>query len=368
MQQHTTSAAPMTRGVAGGQTVGLDVGDRYTHVCVLDAAGEVVDEGRVRTTPEAMRQRFGAMPRARVVLETGTHSLWLSALVTDCGHEVVVANARRLRLIAEHDAKSDRTDAETLARLGRVDPTLLAPIRHRSRATHADLAVVRARDAVVRVRTLLVNHVRGAVKAVGARVPASSTPAFARRARPAVPEELAPALGPVFAVLEDLTRVITAYDRAVAARCVHRYPETARLTQVAGVGPLTALCYVLTLEDPARFPCSRTVGAYLGLRPKQASSGERTPQLRITKAGDGMLRRLLVGSAHYILGPFGPDCTLRRWGLQLAARGGKNAKKRAVVAVARKLAVLLHRLWVTGERYEPLGRATGTQEVASVTA
>jgi len=216
------------------------------------------------------------------------------------------------------------------------------------------LAKLRARDAVVRVRTLLVNHVRGAVKAVGARVPTCSTPAFARRARPAVPEELAPAFGAVFALLEDLNRVIASYDRAVAARCTRSYPETARLTQVAGVGPLTALCYVLTLEDPARFARSRTVGAYLGLRPKQASSGERRPQLRITKAGDGMLRRLLVGSAHYILGPFGPDCALRRWGLRLAARGGKNAKKRAVVAVARKLAVLLHRLWTTGDRYDPL--------------
>ena len=277
MAQHTTTATAMTRGAGIEQTIGLDVGDRHTYLCVLDAAREVVEEGRVRTTPEGVRQRFGAVPRARVVLETGTHSRWPSALVNECGHEVVVANARRLRLIAEHDGKSDRTDAETLARLGRVDPALLAPIRHRARATHADLAVVRARDAVVRVRTLLVNHVRGAVKAVGARVPASSPPAFARRARAAVPEELAPALGPVFAVLEDLNRVVAAYDRAVAA-------------------------------------------------------------------------------------PFSPDCTLRRWGLQLAPRGGRNAKKRAVVAVARKLAVLLHRLWVPGEQYEPLRGATDRPE------
>jgi transposase len=360
MYQHTTHGSLTT--------VGLDVGDRYTYLCVLDAAGEVAEEGRVRSTPEAIRQRFSPQSRARVVLETGTHSLWLSALLTECGHEVVVANARRLRLIAEHDAKSDRTDAETLARLGRVDPALLAPIRHRERATQADLAVVRARDAVVRVRTLLVNHVRGAVKAVGARVPACSTHAFARRARPAVPEELAPALGAVFGLLEELNRAITGYDRAVATQCAGAYPETTRLMQVAGVGPLTALAYVLTLEDPARFPRSRAVGAYLGLSPKQASSGARTPQLRITKAGDGMLRRLLVGSAHYILGPFGPDCDLRRWGVQLAARGGKNAKKRAVVAVARKLAVLLHRLWTTGEPYEPLRRARRAPALVSATA
>ena len=364
MLQHTTTAAQRLEGA----TVGLDVGDRYTHLCVLDAAGEIIEEGRLRTTPAAIRQRFARAPRQRVVLETGTHSPWMNALLTELGHKVVVANARRLRLIAEHDTKRDRTDAELLARLGRVDPALLAPVQHRALATQADLAVVRARDAVVRVRTLLVNHVRGAVKAVGARVPVCSTPAFARRARPAVPTELAPALGAVFGLLEDLNRVIAAYDRAVGARCERSYPETARLTQVAGVGPLTALCYVLTLEDPARFARSRAVGAYLGLRPKQASSGERSPELRITKAGDGMLRRLLVGSAHYILGPFGPDCDLRRWGLRLAAHGGKNAKKRAVVAVARKLAVLLHRLWVTGERYEPLRRARSTPEVVIATA
>lgn len=247
MLQHITMAAQRPEGA----TVGLDVGDRYTHLCVLDAAGEIVEEGRLRTTPAAIHQRFARASRQRVVLETGSHSPWMNPLLTELGHEVLVATARRLRLIAEHDATRDRTDAETLARLGCVDPALLAPIQPRALATQADLAVVRARDAVVRVRTLLVNHVRGAVKAMGARVPVCSTPAFARRAWPAVPEELAPALGGVFGLLGELNRVIAAYDRAVAARCERTYPETARLTQVAGVGPLTAFAYVLTLEDPA---------------------------------------------------------------------------------------------------------------------
>jgi transposase len=129
------------------------------------------------------------------------------------------------------------------------------------------------------------------------------------------------------------------------------------LTQVSGVGTLTAMAFVLTIEEPHRFRRSRDVGCYLGLRPKQQDSGERSPQLRITKAGDSYLRKILVSSAHYIIGPFGPDTDLRRWGLKLCERGGKNAKKRAVVAVARKLAVLLHRLWVTGEVYEPLRNA-----------
>ena len=360
MQQHTTNAAPMT--------VGLDVGDRYSYLCVLDAAGEVVEEGRIPTTAAALQRRFLSAERMRIVLETGTHSPWMSRALEALGHEVLVANARRLRLIAEHDTKSDRVDAETLARLGRADPRLLAPVRHRAHGAQADLAVVRARDALVRTRTLLVNHVRGAVKSVGGRLPKCSTHSFSRQAGGEIPAELVPALGAILATIDEVSRAIRTYDRRVAELGTASYPETAVLRQVPGVGPVTALCYVLTLEDPARFPRSRAVGSYLGLRPKQDDSGDSVPQLRITKAGDQMLRRLLVGSAHYILGPFGPDCDLRRWGLRLAARGGKNAKKRAVVAVARKLAVLLHRLWSTGAAYEPLRRAATSEEVVRATA
>ena len=215
--------------------------------------------------------------------------------------------------------------------------------------------LLRAREALVRTRTVLVNHVRGAVKAVGGgRLPACSTASFARLAAPAIPDALRPALASVLETIATLSTTITAYDRRIEQMAASRYPVTAQLRQVAGVGPLTALCYVLTLEDPARFRSSRVVGSYLGLRPRRGDSGQRITQLGITKAGDGQLRRLLVSSAQYILGPFGPDADLRRWGESLAARGGKNAKKRAVVAVARKLAVLLHRLWATGLVYEPL--------------
>lgn len=347
--------------MAAVETGGLDVSDRYTHVCVVSGGGEVVDEGRVPTTAEALRRRFGGLPRMRLVLETGAHSPWISRLLEDGGHEVLVANARRVRLIAESDSKSDRTDAETLARLGRLDPALLKPIRHRGADAQLDLALIRARDALVQARTQLVNHVRGAVKAVGGRLPKCSTESFPRRVPVAIPAALRPALTPLLDVIATITTEVRGYDHQVEAVAMTRYPETAALRQVPGVGALTALSYVLTLEDPARFPKSRAVGSYLGLRPKQRDSGERAPALRITKAGDAFLRRLLVGSAHYILGPFGPDTDLRRWGLTLAARGGKNAKKRAVVAVARKLAVLLHRLWVTGDVYEPLRLAARRQ-------
>lgn len=346
MGQDTTMAAVVTGG--------LDVSDRYTYVCVLNLGGQVVDEGRVPTSAEALRRRFGGLPRTRLVLETGAHSPWVSRLLEECGHEVLVANARQVRLIAESDSKTDRTDAETLARLGRLDPALLKPIRHRGPAAQRDLALIRARDALVQARTQLVNHVRGAVKTVGGRLPKCSTESFPMRVRVAIPEALRPALTPLLDVIATITTEVRRYDHQVEALATTRYPATAALRQVTGVGALTALSYVLTLEDPARFPKSRAVASYLGLRPKQRDSGERAPALRITKAGDTFVRRLLVGSAHYILGPFGPDTDLRRWGLTLAARGGKNAKKRAVIAVARKLAVLLHRLWVSGAVYEPL--------------
>jgi transposase len=157
-----------------------------------------------------------------------------------------------------------------------------------------------------------------------------------------------------------LSDCIQEYDEKIEKLGREKYGPTAG----KGVGPITALAYVLTLENPDRFVKSRDVGPYLGLVPKQEDSGESPPQLGISKAGDTMMRRLLVGSAHHILGPFGPDTDLRRYGLRLCERGGKNAKKRAAVAVARKLAVLLHCLWVSGEVYEPLRQGTSAMAPA----
>lgn len=335
-------------------TIGLDVGDRYTHMAMVDDAGELVEEGRIRTTSEAVIRRFRGMPATRIALEVGPHSPWLSRLLEGLGHEVLVANSRKLRFIYDSDNKSDRLDAEALARVARLDPKLLRPIRHRSEDTQQDLAIIRSREVVVAARTALINHTRGSVKAMGVRLPRCSAPTFARKMMPHIPEGLRPALSPVLETIRELSTRIRTYDREIERLCEEVYPETALLRQISGVGPLTALSYMLVLEDPLRFPRSRAVGPYLGLRPRHAGSGEEDPQLRICKTGDKLLRKLLVQSAHYIIGPFGPDTDLRRWGLKLCARGGKNAKKRAAVAVARKLAVLLHRLWVTGMVYEPL--------------
>jgi transposase len=344
-------------------TAGLDLGDRYSYLCLIDQQnGEVMEEGRLRTTPEALRRRFSSERPLRVAIETGTHSPWVSRLLEECGHEVLVANARKLRLIYANKRKTDEVDAENLARLARLDPKLLYPLKHRGEGSQAHLAIIRSRQALVGCRTQLVNHVRGAVKSFGGRLPKCPARSFHKRAAEHVPEALGPALGPMLEQIGSLTERIREYERQLETVSEEHYPETQLLRQIEGIGPLTALTFVLTVEDPYRFESSRSVGAYLGLVPARDQSGDRDPQKRISKEGDQMLRKLLVGSAHYILGPFGSDSDLRRHGQKIAARGGKNAKKRAVVAVARKLAVLLHTLWVSGEVYDPLREAHRRQE------
>jgi transposase len=336
-------------------TIGLDVSDRTCEACVLDSAsGDVLERFGLETTRSGLERRLGGRGRARVVIEAGGHSPWMSRTLAALGHEVIVANPRKVRLIAASDHKTDRVDAETLARLGRADVRLLHPVRHRSEKSQRHLALMRARDQLVGTRTALINHVRGAVKSFGARIPSTSAEAFATKAKSALPADLSPALEPLLETIAGLTASIRRYDAQVEALCEHDYPETSLLREVKGVGPLTALAFVVTLESPKRFRRSRQVGAYLGLRPRMAQSGDTDPQLPITKAGDTFLRRLLVSSAHYILGPFGPDCALRRIGLRLMATGGASAKKRAVVAIARRLAVLLHSLWKTAEIYDPM--------------
>jgi transposase len=278
-----------------------------------------------------------------------------------------VANARKLRLIYASKQKSDEVDAENLARLARVDPRLLYPLKHRGEDAQAHMAIIRSRQALVDCRTQLVNHVRGAVKSFGARLPKCPARSFHKRASEHIPQALWPALGPILEQIASLTQRIRDYERELETISKEHYPETELLRQVEGVGTLTALTFVLTLEDPYRFEKSRSVGAYLGLVPARDRSGDRDPQKHISKEGDEMLRKLLVGSAHYILGPFGSDSDLRRHGQKIASRSAKNAKKRAAVAVARKLAVLLHSLWMSGEIYEPLRnayRSGGRQEAA----
>jgi transposase len=344
-------------------TVGVDLGDQWSNYCILGLEGETLVEGQLRTTREDVAEFFRALLAARVILEVGTHSAWVREVVVGCGHEVLVANPRLMDGTKRRKRKNDRIDANQLARLGRIDPQSLFPMEHRSTEVRQDLVVLRARDALVSVRTQLINTTRGLVKSMGTRLPKCSSPSFAHQVEEALPAEVRESLLPLVRLAEALSDCIQVYDERIEKLGQEKYRHTELLRQVKGVGPLTSLAYVLTLENPDRFAKSRDVGPYLGLVPKQEDSGDSQPQLGISKAGDVMLRRLLVGSAHYILGPFGPDTDLRRYGLRLCERGGKNAKKRAAVAVARKLAVLLHRLWISGEVYEPLRHAPPTAEV-----
>jgi transposase len=323
------------------------------NVCVLDNGGDILWECQVRCTQEGLSALFDSMAPARVAIEASTHSPWVSRLLSELGHEVLVGNPRKLRMIYRNARKCDAHDAQMLARICRMDPALLCPIQHRGRQAQVDMTVLKSRNALVETRTRLVNHVRSLVKSVGERLPSCQAEAFHRKMGAFIPEDLKSALLPMLEILKKVTEKILAYDKAIAELSVQRYPECEVLQSIQGIGPITSLAYVLTIEDPTRFEKSRDVGAYLGLVPRLDQSGNMDPQLRITKTGCAYLRRLLVSAAQYILGPFAQDSKLRKWGLELCARGGKNGKKRAVVAVARKLCVLMHRLWMDGTFWEP---------------
>jgi transposase len=365
MKKNSTAQRSPKRAAAreeGPITIGMDLGDKVSRYCVLGGQeSDQVMEGSVGMNKKAMLQKFARMRRCRVAMEVGTQSGWVSRLLSRLGFEVIVANARQVQLISASSRKNDRMDARLLARLARVDPQLLRPIRHRSEQGQADLMTIRVRATLMETRTKLVNAARGLAKTVGERLPACDADALDVKKMEGLPELLCDRLRPLLEEVESLTAQIKKLDTTIEQIARTSYPETELLRQVSGVGILIALTFVLTVGDRERFLKSRDVGCYLGLRPKQSESGQSQPELSITKEGDRYLRTLLVQGAHLIVNRRGPDTDLKRWGLKLASHGGKNAKKRAIVAVARKLAVLLHRLWVSGEVYEPLRNSQAAQ-------
>ena len=332
------------------ETIGIDLGDKVSRYCIVDEDGEAVEEGSFRNQASSIEKHFGGEPR-RIALEAGAQSAWISRELKRLGHEVIVANPRELKWITASDTKNDPVDARKLALLARADVRLLRPVEHRTAEQQAELSVIRARDAILRARTLLVNAARGIAKGFGVRLPKTITSTFGQRALDPLPPLLRTVLGGLLDKIDALSREITGYDQQIG-QLAGQHPELERLESIPGVGRLTAMTFVLTLGRAERFAHSRDVAGFLGLRPKQRQSGARDPQLGITKSGDGYLRKLLVQCAHHILGHWGRDSALRRWGLA-KAEGGKKATLRAIVAVARKLSVLLHRLWVSGESFKP---------------
>ena len=337
---------------APSRTIGIDLGDRESVFCELDDAGKVLERGSVCNTHAAFEQHFGTKSSARVVIEASCQSQWICRCLEELGHQVIVANPRQVELISKSNRKSDHNDAELLARIGRMDPQLLSPVTMRSEESAAVRTMLRARSQLVSIRTRLVNMVRSETKVTGSRIPTCSAKSFHRQARPHLPAALRSTLEPVLDVLAELQLRIEAYDKDVDQLCAEKYPATQVLRQVKGVGPLVALTYVVTIDDPRRFPRSRALGSFLGLVPRSFQSGDRDPQLSISKAGDREMRKLLVGAASYVLRKPSPACDLKRYGMRIARGGSKRDGARARVAVARKLAVLLHRLWLTGEVYD----------------
>jgi transposase len=334
--------------------IGIDLGDKHSDVCVLDSQGEIRERFRLKMKGPDWQAYFTSIPRSRVALEAGGQSRWVAELVEQCGHEVIVSNTRKVPYIHESDNKHDPGDAYKLAELLYFKPRLLHPIQHRSQQAQSDLSWIRARAALVESRTQIINTVRGISKSFGERLAKCSTESFTARRADQIPAAIRGAVAPLLEMLDQLNEKIAYYDQMMEHIARTRYPKYCLLNQVGGVGVHTALLYMLTIGDPERFQKSRLVGCFLGMRPRKHDSGDNKPQLGITKAGDVYLRKILVNCAHHILGPRGQDSDLRRFGLRICERGGKNAKKRAVVAVARKLSVLLHRLWVTGDVYESL--------------
>lgn len=361
-----TKARQRKRAEAARETIGIDLGDKVSRYAILDAAGELVEEGSFRNEVGSMEKHFGGDTKpARIAMEVGTQSAWIERELKRMGHEVIVANARELAWITSSDTKNDRSDAEKLARLARADLKLLKAVDHRTAEQQAELNVIRARDAMVRARTLLVNAARSLAKgSEGLRLPRSITSLFGMQAMKLVTEKLKLALAGMLAEIDALTARVKEYDAQIVS-LAGQHKEVMFIQSINGVGALSALTFVLTLGSATRFEHSRDVGAFLGLRPKQRQSGDSDPQLRISKAGDKYMRKLLNQCAHHILGHRGKDSSLRQWGLQIAQRGGKNAVKRAITAVARKLAVLMHRLWSKGEFFKPFPGAAANSVAAN---
>lgn len=346
MSQATASKFPLT--------IGLDLGSRVTQVAVLSPEGERIEERKIATTKLGLEQLVDEYPGARIVMEASTATRWIDRVARERGHEVIVANPRKIPVITASVRKCDRNDARLLAELGQMRPDLLSPVQLRGDEYQRIRARLFAREQLVRTRTRLCSFVRSQARALGESLPGSSTRYFARKIEPLLPTTLAADLKPILLTIQSISERIDEMDADLALLAEEQYPQTRLLVQVHGVGTLIALAFIATIGDPGRFRKSRAVGPYLGLVPRLDQSGASNPALPITKHGDRYMRSLLVSAATRILGPFGPDSDLKRFGTRILEKGGPRSRATARIAVARKLATLLHRLLVTGEIYEPL--------------
>lgn len=329
--------------------VGIDVANKASAICVIDEQGEVVRRAEVATEVYELNKTLAGLDEARVVIESCPLAEWLAEVVEAGGHEAVIIDARAARHLVSSKKKTDARDAHTLAQLARTG--WYNAVHRKSREARLLRSQLQARQGLVRTRKAMDSQVRGLLRAQGLRLGRVSAGEFAERVR-ALAGERVPGLLPY------LEPLLSLYEQAlVEARRLKRELERGsrrealrrRLQSVPGVGPLVSQVYVATVDEPGRFEHAEQVADYAGLTPRVSQSGESCYRGRITKEGDQLLRWHLVEAAHVLL-THGRDCRLKRWGLALQRRKGAG---KARVAVARKLAILLWRLWMTGERFEP---------------
>jgi transposase len=336
-------------------TIGLDLGDNTFSVCVLSNSGHIENEGTHPTNPDEVRALFESFRgrHVRVVFEVGSQSRWVQKLARECGIEdVIAADPRKLKLISQSLKKTDRRDAYILARAGQSLPELLSPVEHVSDEIFADRALLETRDLLVRNRTQIICRIRSLTKAHGGKLAACSPESFHRKVTEQIPEPMHFACKPLLQVLAALDQQISELEKSLCKLAKEKYPIVAKLQDIPGVGIIIALSFVLSVGDPSRFEDTRQIGAYFGLTPRKKQSGNSNPQLGITKAGNGAMRKRLVLGAHCLISR-GEDCGLKRWGIALCERGARSSKKRAVIALARKLAVVMLAVWKSGADFDP---------------
>jgi len=328
---------------------GMDLHQWHTDVCVLGDDGVVQERARFLTNRERLERFFRGRKPMRVVMEAGGSSPWVARLVESCGHEVLVCNPRNVRVIAESTLKTDERDAETLARLARLDEGVLGSVRPRSEEAQQLRNELKVRGALVETRTKLINTTRGILRAMGYVVHGGSSRKFTGRVRQMeLPDELARTVMPLLSQIDSVSEEIGRCEEKLQER-VKEMPEVRLLEEIPGVGPIVALYFVASVDDPDRYLSPRNVASFFGLRPVMRSSGKRSYYGRITRHGDPEMRRLLIQAAHALMRS-NTRCRLQDWARDLEARKGKA---KAMVALARKLAVLMVRLWRAGEVFEP---------------
>jgi len=336
--------------------IGMDVSEKSIEICALSSKSDMSKNIKIANTPKSVNKFIDGYTGDKSFLvfaiETGTHSPWLEELISMKGCKVYVCNARKLRMIWQSDQKSDTRDATMLANMLKFNPKLLYPIKHQKKETRIDLSVIKCRDALVRSRTSMMNCIRGQLRSFGVDTSSLKPYNFSSLAAKIIPNELRCTMDGILAQIKLLELEIRNYDKKIEELC-KKYPVTEKFRNIKGVGPLVSLVFALIISNPERFKRGRHLSSYLGLVPRRYQSGATDRQLSITKAGNCLLRRLLVQSANYIMGPFGQECDLREFGMKIRARGNNIAKKKAKVAVARKLAILMLKLWLSEEEYIP---------------